>query len=88
MLRAKAVVVFEHVRSGRSYRVTVADATHESFSDLQVLTKDSARHQQLLALVRDCVRAFFDRNLRGLPQTRLDQEPGDAAVRIEVFEPR
>ena len=47
-------------------RVTVADATHESFSDLEVLTKDSVRHRQQLALIRDYVRAFFDRNLKGV----------------------
>jgi alpha-beta hydrolase superfamily lysophospholipase len=88
MLRAKSNPVFANVRSGRSYRVTVADATHESFSDLEVLTKDSVRHQQQLALVRDYVRAFFDRNLKGVNQSLLDEEPGDPAIRVEVFEPR
>lgn len=88
MLRARADTVFAGVRDGRSYRVTITGATHESFSDLEVLTKDAPRHQQLLALVRDYVRAFFDRNLKGDTATLLDREPTDAAVRVERFDPR
>ena len=87
-LRARADTVFAGVRGGRSYRVTITGATHESFSDLEVLMKDAPRHQQLLALVRDYVRAFFDRNLKGDTATLLDREPTDGAVRVERFDPR
>jgi len=87
-LMAKGDVVLEGVRAGRSYRVTVADATHDSFSDLEVLTKDSKRHQHLLLLIRDHLRAFFDCHLKGETSTLLDREPVDRAVQVRRFDPR
>ena len=88
MLRAKSDGVLAAVRGGRSYRVTITGATHESFSDFEVLSKDTPRHQQLLALVRDYVRAFVEQALRGDTATLLERNPADSAVRVETFEPR
>lgn len=87
-LRAKSDNLFAGVRSGHSYRVTIAGATHESFSDIEVLTRDSPRDRELLVLARDYVRAFFDRTLKGEKGTLLDREPEDGAVRVESFDPR
>ena len=60
----------------------------ESFSDFEVLTKDSTRHQELLALIRDHLRAFVDRSLKGDTSTLLEREPRDRAVQVEPFDPR
>jgi len=88
LLRARGAGVFGGVRSGRSYRVTIADATHESFSDFEVLTKDSPRHRELLVLIRDYLRGFADRTLKADTSTLLEREPRDRAVRVESFDPR
>jgi hypothetical protein len=75
--------------AGASYRVTVAGAAHDSFSDTPLLAPwpfnarlpEAERH---LAVVRAVVRAFFDEHLLGQAGA-VEMVTRDAAVSAEVF---
>lgn len=87
-LREQGNAVLAGVRSGRSYRVTIKDATHASFSDEEILADDSdPRPQAVLQIVRGCLLAFFDQTLRGQDAPLLAPTPADNEIRIEVFVP-
>jgi dienelactone hydrolase len=87
-LRGRGNAALASVRRGRSYRVTIDDATHASFSDEEWLQQNSARHQELIVLVRQYLRAFLDQTLSDARDTVLDVPPADSAVHIQAFTPR
>lgn len=89
LLHARGNTVLDDVRSGRSYRVTIAGATHSTFSDEEfLLAGDAKRPQELLGLARAYLVAFFDDTLRGRSPTLFDSPPADSAIRIEFFMPQ
>ena len=63
-LRERGNALMAKVRSGTSYRVTITGATHAIFSDEEFLESEGGkRERELLAVVRSCLAAFFDKNL-------------------------
>jgi predicted dienelactone hydrolase len=88
-LREKGDALLSNVRKGSSYRVTITGATHETFSDEEILTSENGKRQsELLILARGYVLAFFDKSIKSAASTILDSRPSDAAVRIQVFAPK
>jgi pimeloyl-ACP methyl ester carboxylesterase len=81
---------FQNIRSV-SYRVTLSGATHETFSDVPLLSskidlQTSAFHARLLRIVREITLAFFDRNLRNQRQQLLNGALRDyPEVTLEQF---
>jgi dienelactone hydrolase len=75
--------------SGGSYRVTVPGASHQSFSDSVLwIAANPKDHQRRTQIVRDYVRAFFDKQLRGTAGTVLDADKSPyAEVTVERFAP-
>ena len=88
LLRERGNEALAGVRRGRSYRVTIDDATHASFSDEELLQGNSMRHEELIGLVRRYLRAFLDQTLKDAGDTALDTPPADSAVHIQAFTPR
>jgi predicted dienelactone hydrolase len=75
--------------AGGSYRVTIPGIKHDSFSDMALWDAEpvDARLRRV-NLLRDYLRAFFDKTLRGDRDTLLDAErPPDDAVKVERFAP-
>lgn len=88
-LREKGNALLSKVRTGSSFRVTITGATHETFSDEELLASENGKRQgELLALVRGYVRAFFDKSIKSAAGTVIDSPPSDANVRIQVFAPK
>ena len=79
-------------KTGRgSYRVLLSmpGVSHDSFSDLPVLAAggDIAKREEAvrnLPTIRTYTRAFFDKSLRGAPQTVLDRDAAPG-VKVERF---
>ena len=87
VLRQRGNATLSNVQRGRSYRVTLARATHATFSDEEVLTTNTTVQRQLLSRVRTYVTAFFDEALRGERAAVLVPARTDEAI-VEVFTPR
>lgn len=59
--------------AGGSFRVTVPGATHQSFSDTVLwVGADPRQHFRRTQIIRDYVRAFFDKFLKSKDETPLD----------------
>jgi predicted dienelactone hydrolase len=75
--------------SGGSFRITLPNIQHNSFTDMVIWDPDSleARHRRI-QMIRDYTRAFLDKFLRGDPQTLLDSDSSPYTdVTIERFQP-
>jgi dienelactone hydrolase len=74
---------------GGSYRVTIPGATHQSFSDTVLwVAADPKPHHRRVQIMRDYVRALFDKHLRGSADTILDAPQGPYEdVSVERFQP-
>ncbi len=73
--------------AGASFRVTIPGVRHRSFSDLAAwdVGTEEERHRRM-QIIRDYVRAFFDKTLLGKPHTLLDMETSACAeVKVERF---
>ena len=89
LLRSKGNALLACVMAGRSYRVTMADATHATFSDEEILRNDDARRpRELMNLARNYLLAFFDESLRGVQSLLPSSLPADSAARIAEFSPK
>jgi Platelet-activating factor acetylhydrolase, isoform II len=75
------------------YRVEITDAKHMTFCDMAVLpawadfgrrfgADNAADAETTLSLIRDYVRAFFDKFLLGLASPLLDRAPGKYGISI------
>lgn len=96
--KAKQARVEEELSSlylkGRpGYRVEITDAKHMTFSDMPVLpawadlgrrfgADNAADAEMTLSLIRDYVRAFFDKFLLGSGSPLLDRAPGKYGISI------
>lgn len=68
-----------------SYRVTLPDAEHRSFSDEPLLLDaEDTKSLELMTTVRRLVAQFFDSTLTG-SQRRIDASPSNADLEIEVL---
>jgi predicted dienelactone hydrolase len=86
-LRERGNGVLDNVRSGHSYRITIDGATHATFSDEEIISDANAdRSRDMVNRIRTYLRSFFDESLGSKPGTVLT--PQDAAVHIQVFNPR
>jgi len=92
LLRQRGNPVLASVRRGRSYRITVEGATHNTFSDEEIISDaNAARPRQLLDFTRMYLRAFFDEALSELSESEsplLNTAPSDRTIQIETFSPR
>ena len=73
---------------GATYRVTVAGAIHQTFSDSPLLMPGGSEMKvRLLGAVRTYLVAFFDKTLKGGPSSLFDAGPSKdfPEVTIEVF---
>jgi predicted dienelactone hydrolase len=85
-LRERGNAVLAGVESGRSYRVTIRDATHASFSDEEILASSgSGRPLAILETVRACLLAFFNEALNGQEAPLLAPTTVENEIRIEMF---
>lgn len=74
---------------GGSFRVSIAGARHQSFSDAVVIDPGTVDERlQRIEVIRGCVRAFFDKTLLGKQDTLLDRPSSPySEVTIERFTP-
>ncbi len=75
--------------AGGSFRVTIDGVRHQSFSDMAVWDPGTPdERNRRMQIIRDYVRAFFDKTLRGWKQTLLDAEASPySEATVERFEP-
>lgn len=75
--------------AGGSFRVTIPGARHVSFSDEALLDPGTpAERQRRIQIIRDYLRAFFDKTLVGKSDTLLDAATGPyEEVTVARFEP-
>lgn len=89
LLHSRGNALLDDARLGRSYRVTITGATHETFSDEEILLAGEAeRPRQLLDFARAYLLDFFDESLRGRSPVLFGSPPVDGAIRVEVFAPQ
>ena len=89
LLRSSGNALLACVVAGRSYRVTIADATHATFSDEEILRNDDDRRpRELMSRARNYLLAFFDERLHGVHSSLLNSLPADGAARIATFSPK
>lgn len=82
-----------YLKGRPGYRVEITDAKHMTFCDMAVLpawadfgqrfgADNSADAEMTLSLIRDYVRAFFDKFLLGSASSLLDRAPGKYGISI------
>lgn len=85
-LRARADALLDDVARGRSYHLTLLDATHEAFSDEAFLVSGgSTGTRAIIDLTRRYVREFFD---GALGESRDGPLADDVGAQVTVFTPR
>jgi predicted dienelactone hydrolase len=75
--------------AGGSFRVTIPGLRHGSFTDMAMWDPGTPdERSRRIQIVRDYVRAFFDKTLLDNPQTLFDAAEGPyPEVKVERFEP-
>jgi pimeloyl-ACP methyl ester carboxylesterase len=85
-LRARADALLDDVARGRSYHLTLLDATHQAFSDEAFLVSGgSPGTRAIIDLTRRYVREFFD---GAVGESRDGPLADDVGARVTVFTPR
>jgi len=87
-LRQRGNATLTNVTRAHSYRITLAGATHATFSDEEVLTGNDRVQRELLNRVRRYIVSFFDETLKGACAAIQPASPPEQGVTIDVFSPK
>ena len=87
--QAQRVASLMRAIDGGSYRVSIAGTRHQSFGDAAIWDPGTPQERvRRIQIMRDYVRAFFDKFLLDNEKTLLDETTGESdMVTVERFQP-